>query len=90
MDFISPSESDRFARLDPLLHVEGVPLRSSSSLEVLRPFSVQGLVQGSGTRHRSVDSCSVRGLADPLPSALAVSHDLDGLLCSKPSRDFPG
>jgi len=48
VDFISPSESDRFARLACRRTVKACDRSRASSLEVLRPFSVQGPVRGSG------------------------------------------
>ena len=78
MEFISPSELRAFRPVRPLPVPQGHQLRPNSSLEVVRPSSAS----------RSVRPPSA-ALPQPLRSARAVSHDLDGLLRSDPPRGLP-
>ena len=78
MEFISPSELRAFRPVRPPPAPQGNQPRPNSSHKVIRPSSAS----------RSVRPPSA-ALPQPLRSARAVSHDLDGLLRSDPPRGLP-
>jgi hypothetical protein len=85
VDFISPSESDRFARLDPSHPVKAGGAVRAPLMRFSSPSTFKARRRGPRSPpHRSATSCSVTGLPDPLlPSSPFLTTST---ACSAPNR----